>query len=59
MLYLASSSPRRSGILKMAGYDFTVEPAHISETVLYIMMLNLESPLWYTGHADCGTAFYA
>ncbi len=35
MLYLASSSPRRSGILKMAGYDFTVEPAHISETVLY------------------------
>ena len=35
MLYLASSSPRRSALLKMAGYDFTVAPAHVSETVLH------------------------
>lgn len=34
MLYLASSSPRRSEILKMAGYEFTAEPANVSETVL-------------------------
>jgi septum formation protein len=35
MLYLASSSPRRSELLKMAGYEFTVEPASINETVLH------------------------
>ena len=34
MLVLASSSPRRSAILTMAGYEFTVVPAKVSETVL-------------------------
>ncbi len=31
MLLLASSSPRRSELLEMAGYDFTVVPANVSE----------------------------
>lgn len=35
MLFLASSSPRRSELLKKAGYEFTVEPASVSETVLH------------------------
>lgn len=35
MLYLASSSPRRSELLKMAGYEFTVEPASVNESVLH------------------------
>ena len=34
MLVLASSSPRRSAILTMAGYEFTAVPAKVSETVL-------------------------
>ncbi len=34
MLMLASSSPRRSELLKMAGYEFTVVPAKINETFL-------------------------
>lgn len=35
MLLLASSSPRRSELLKMAGYEFTVVPANVSETFLH------------------------
>ena len=35
MLFLASSSPRRSELLKKAGYEFTVEPTSVSETVLH------------------------
>ena len=31
MLLLASSSPRRSELLKMAGYDFTVVPSNANE----------------------------
>ena len=34
MLYLASSSPRRKELLEKAGFEFTVEPAKISEAVL-------------------------
>jgi septum formation protein len=33
MLILASSSPRRSELLRLAGLDFTVEPADIDERV--------------------------
>ena len=35
MLLLASSSPRRSELLTMAGYEFTVVPANVSETFLH------------------------
>ncbi|MVB11013.1 Septum formation protein Maf [Caprobacter fermentans] len=35
MLLLASSSPRRSELLKMAGYEFTAAPANVSETFLH------------------------
>lgn len=35
MLVLASSSPRRSDLLKQAGFEFTVEPASVSENVLH------------------------
>ena len=31
MLYLASASPRRTDLLKLAGFRFTVEPAEIDE----------------------------
>ena len=34
MLFLASSSPRRSELLKQAGFEFTVESANVSESVL-------------------------
>jgi septum formation protein len=34
MLFLASSSPRRSELLTKAGFEFTAEPAGVSETVL-------------------------
>ncbi|MCI1965612.1 MAG: Maf family protein [Oscillospiraceae bacterium] len=34
MLLLASSSPRRSELLKKAGYEFTVVPANVNETFL-------------------------
>lgn len=34
MLLLASSSPRRSDLLSMAGYEFTVAPVNVSETCL-------------------------
>jgi len=34
MLLLASSSPRRSELLKMAGYDFTVAPTDVNEGYL-------------------------
>ncbi len=34
MLVLASSSPRRSAILTMAGYEFEAVPAKVCETVL-------------------------
>lgn len=34
MLLLASSSPRRSELLKMSGYDFTVVPADVNEGYL-------------------------
>ncbi|QEY35305.1 septum formation inhibitor Maf [Caproiciproducens galactitolivorans] len=34
MLLLASSSPRRSELLKMAGYDFNVVPADVNEGYL-------------------------
>lgn len=34
MLFLASSSPRRSELLKQAGFEFTVEPTNVSESVL-------------------------
>ncbi len=35
MLILASTSPRRSEILKMAGYDFTVSPSNANEDYLH------------------------
>jgi septum formation protein len=35
MLFLASSSPRRSELLSKAGFEFTVEPANVNETVLH------------------------
>ena len=35
MLLLASSSPRRSELLSMAGYEFTAVPANVSETFLH------------------------
>lgn len=35
MLLLASSSPRRSDLLAMAGYEFTVVPVGVSETFLH------------------------
>lgn len=35
MLLLASSSPRRSELLKQAGYEFTVEPADVNENFLH------------------------
>ena len=35
MLFLASSSPRRSELLTKAGYEFSVEPAKVSENVLH------------------------
>lgn len=35
MLFLASSSPRRSELLTKAGYEFTVEPANVSESILH------------------------
>lgn len=35
MLFLASSSPRRSELLQRAGFEFTVEPADVSEAVLH------------------------
>ena len=35
MLLLASSSPRRSELLKMAGYDFTVAPTDVNEKYLH------------------------
>lgn len=35
MLLLASSSPRRCELLKMAGYDFTVVPANVDEDYLF------------------------
>jgi len=31
MLYLASASPRRSDLLKLAGFYFQVDPAQIDE----------------------------
>ena len=34
MLILASSSPRRNELLKMAGYEFSVAPAEVSENYL-------------------------
>lgn len=34
MLVLASTSPRRSELLKMAGYEFTVSPAEVGEEYL-------------------------
>jgi MAF protein len=34
MLVLASTSPRRSDLLKMAGYEFTVSPAEVGEEYL-------------------------
>lgn len=34
MLILASTSPRRSEILKMAGYEFSASPAEVSEEYL-------------------------
>ena len=33
MLYLASASPRRRDLLKLAGFRFTVEPAEIDEVI--------------------------
>lgn len=33
MLYLASASPRRRDLLKLAGFQFTVEPAEIDEVM--------------------------
>ena len=33
MLYLASASPRRRDLLKLAGFRFTVEPAEIDEVM--------------------------
>lgn len=33
MLYLASASPRRSDLLKLAGFKFIVEPAQIDEHI--------------------------
>lgn len=33
MLYLASASPRRSDLLKLAGFQFIVEPAQIDENI--------------------------
>ena len=35
MLLLASSSPRRSELLTMAGYDFQAVPANVNETFLH------------------------
>lgn len=35
MLLLASSSPRRSALLTMAGYEFTAVPVGVSETYLH------------------------
>lgn len=35
MLLLASSSPRRSDLLAMAGYEFTAVPVSVSETYLH------------------------
>ncbi len=35
MLLLASSSPRRSELMKLAGYEFEVVPANVSETFLH------------------------
>jgi septum formation protein len=32
-LILASASPRRRELLTLAGFDFTIEPAHIDETI--------------------------
>ena len=32
-LILASGSPRRAEILRNAGFSFTVQPAHIDETL--------------------------
>ena len=33
MLYLASASPRRRDLLKLAGFQFAIEPADIDETM--------------------------
>lgn len=35
MLFLASSSPRRSELLTKAGFEFTVEPANVNESILH------------------------
>jgi septum formation protein len=35
MLFLASSSPRRSELLTKAGYEFTVVPTSVSESILH------------------------
>lgn len=35
MLYLASSSPRRSELLQLAGLEFIAEPTAVSESVLH------------------------
>lgn len=35
MLFLASSSPRRSELLTKAGFEFTVEPASVNESILH------------------------
>jgi septum formation protein len=33
-LILASASPRRAEILRNAGFEFEVRPAHVDETIL-------------------------